>query len=81
MTKTEVYETCQCEHCRAQRDAPLLAELSRLSAENARLKVAISDAHRWELERLLERVRRDDPGNFPLIQAIEAALRAERDPA
>ena len=56
----------------------LSAALVEAQQENARLRAAISDAHRWELERLLERVRRDDPDNFPLIQAVDAALRGER---
>lgn len=38
----------------------------------------MSDAQRWELERHLERIKRDDAGNFPLIQALETALRHRR---
>jgi hypothetical protein len=34
----------------------------------------LSDAHRWVLARHLDNIRRADPENFPLIQALEAAL-------
>jgi hypothetical protein len=34
----------------------------------------LSDAHSLELERLLGRLSREDAGNFPLMQAVEAAL-------
>lgn len=38
----------------------------------------MTEAHRLELERLLARLHRDDPGNFPAIQALEAVLAEAR---
>jgi len=38
------------------------------------IQTALSDAYEWEIARHLDRIRREDAGNFPLIQALEAAL-------
>jgi hypothetical protein len=37
---------------------------------------SVADAHVWEVERLLDKLRAEEEGhrNFPLIQALEALL-------
>lgn len=54
--------------------------LAALAASPEPRPHALSEAHRHELEEMLRRVKRSDNGNFPLIQAIEAALSLAPEP-